>query len=382
MLVGSAFVVFAQAFMIAPILPRLAEVFGVGVGVIGLAVPAYLIPYGVVTLVWGPLADRFGRRPIILVALACFTLLALVTALAPSTGWFIGLRVAAGLGAAGIVPVSLMLIGDLFDYAERGPAIGWLFGGMAAGMAAGSTAGALAEPVVGWRGLFAVVAVGGGLLTLAGTRIIPKRAGVSESVSIRAVAAGYAALLRQPRARRCYAYVAVNAVLQSGIYTWLGVYLHERYGLGPIGIGLALLGYGVPGFAFGPILGRAADRFGRARLIPAGLVLTAVAAAGLALPGSLVVAALLVTLLSMGYDLTQPLLAGIATDLPAARGQAVAFMAVVLFLGFGTGSLLFQAVLPAGFGVAFTIFAASAAVAAAAAVPIFTHERPPASQTA
>ncbi len=70
-LTAAAFLIFGQAFMVAPILPRLAKVFDADVGVVGLSVPAYLVPYGVVTLVWGPAADRFGRRPIILVALAC-----------------------------------------------------------------------------------------------------------------------------------------------------------------------------------------------------------------------------------------------------------------------------------------------------------------------
>ena len=66
LLTAAAFLIFAQAFMIAPILPRLAQVFHTGTGVVGLAVPAYLVPYGVMTLVWGPLSDRVGRRPVII----------------------------------------------------------------------------------------------------------------------------------------------------------------------------------------------------------------------------------------------------------------------------------------------------------------------------
>lgn len=376
-LTAAAFLMFAQAFLVAPILPRLAGVFGVGVGVVGLSVPAYLIPYGVATLVWGPVADRFGRRPVILAALALFTVVAAMTATAPSAGWFIGWRMACGLVASGVVPVSLMLIGDLFDYATRGPAIGWLFGGMAGGMAVGSTAGALGEPAAGWRGLFLAVAVIGAGLVAAGARLIPALPRTAAPARARAVVVGYRALLRQARARRCYYYVGLNAVLHSGIYTWLGLYLHQRFGLGPVGIGLALLGYGIPGFVFGPLIGRAADRRGRARLIPIGLTAAALAALGLALPAPLAIVALMVTLLSLGYDLTQPLLAGIATDLPAQRGLAVAFMAVVLFTGFGTGSLAFQALLVLGFPTAFTVFAAAAAAAALIGIPVFARERPP-----
>lgn len=47
---AAAFLTFAQAFMIAPILPQLAQVFRTNSGTIGLAVPAYLVPYGIMTL--------------------------------------------------------------------------------------------------------------------------------------------------------------------------------------------------------------------------------------------------------------------------------------------------------------------------------------------
>lgn len=197
----------------------------------------------------------------------------------------------------------------------------------------------------------------------------------------RDVVAGYVRLLGLSRARRTYAYVLVNAVLQSGVYTWLGVYLARRYHLGDVGIGLALLGYGVPGFLLGPLIGRVADRRGRARMVPAGLGVGAAAALLLAPPVPVVVAAAAVTLLSLGYDLTQPLLAGIVTQLPAKRGQAMGFNVFTLFVGFGLGSLAFQGLLDAtGFTVALVVFGAGAALGAALAVPLFAGERPAATR--
>jgi predicted MFS family arabinose efflux permease len=373
-LTAAAFLVFAQAFMVAPILPRLGQVFGADVSFVGLAVPGYLIPYGVTTLIWGPVADRFGRRPVIVASLVAFVALSAATATADGPGGFVLWRMATGAGASGIVPVGLALIGDVVPYRGRGRAIGWLFGGMAGGMAVGSTAGALAEPLLGWRGLFLGAALGGVVLVVAAVATIPRRPR-PVAADRPAALGGYLALLRLARARRTYGYVGFNAVLHSGIYTWLGLYLHQRFGLGPVGVGLGLLGYGVPGFLLGPLIGRLADRYGRARLIPTGVAVGALAAFGLAAPAPLVAVAVLVALLSMGYDLTQPLLAGIVTDLPGHRGQAVAFMAVTLFTGFGAGSLLFSALLPLGFSVALSVFGLTALVAAALAVPTFSAER-------
>jgi len=374
-LTGAAFLIFAQAFMIAPILPRLAQVFDSRVGFIGLAVPAYLVPYGVTSLVWGPLADRIGKRRVIIVCLVAFAGLTAATATATGASAFILWRAAAGLAASGIIPVGVALIGDVVPYNKRGHALGWLFGGMAGGMAIGSTAGALAEPVVGWTGLFLIVAAAAASAVVIVARTVPTRPSPVGSEPYRAVVRGYLDLLRDSRARGTYSYVGFNAVLHSGLYTWLGLYLHQRFDLGPTGIGLALLGYGVPGFLLGPVIGRLADRFGRARLIPVGLAIGALIAFGLATPVPLPLVAALVTVLSLGYDLTQPLLAGIVTDLPARHGQAVALMAVTLFSGFGIGSLLFQAALRHGFVVALSIFGAAALLAAALAVPTFAGER-------
>lgn len=153
LLTAAAFVIFAQIFMVAPLIPRLAEVFQVPPGLVGLAVPAYLLPYGAMVLVWGPASEHLGRRPVILGSLAAFTVLVGATALAGSAGAFIGMRLATAIGASGVVPISLALVGDLVPYQRRGHALGWLFGGMAGGIAVGATAEALGEPLIGWSGL-------------------------------------------------------------------------------------------------------------------------------------------------------------------------------------------------------------------------------------
>ena len=120
---------------------------------------------------------------------------------------------------------------------------------MAGGIAVGSTAGALADATIGWPGLFLAVAAGGLLLLLlmVGFRVLPTLPRPVDPGPVRAVLAGYRALLRSRRGRRTYSYVLINAVLHSGVYTWLGLYLQQRFGLGEVAIGVALLGYGIPG---------------------------------------------------------------------------------------------------------------------------------------
>jgi predicted MFS family arabinose efflux permease len=91
-----------------------------------------------------------------------------------------------------------------------------------------------------------------------------------------------------------------------------------------------------------------------------------------------VVATLMVISLSLGYDMTQPLLAGIVTDLSPKRGLAMGLNVFTLFLGFGLGSLLFSGVLQVvGIGTAYLLFGSTALLAALLAGRLFRSETRP-----
>jgi len=377
---AATFLIFFQAYMVAPLIPRLSAVFGASGQTIGLIVPAYLIPYGVSTLFYGLLSDRLGRRRIMLASFAAFIGLTALTATSRSPSQLIFWRLATGLGASGVVPLALAMIGSLFPYEQRGRPLGWLFGAMAGGMAFGSTFGAMLVPFIGWQGVFIGVSLLGAwvLGLLLPYRHLLGEAPQAPSGTLRDLFTSYTALLGPGRGRRTYAFVLLNAVFHSGVFTWLGVYFNRRYGLGEVGIGLALLGYGVPGFLLGPIIGRAADRWGRRWLLPAGIGIAALAASVLVFEVPLWVAALAVTLLSLGYDMTQPLLAGIVTSLGGPRGgQAMGLNVFMLFVGFGLGSLLFGMSLSWGFNAALALFCAVQTVAALIALGAFRSERRP-----
>lgn len=277
------------------------------------------------------------------------------------------------------VPLALVLVGKLFPYEQRGRPLGWLFGAMAGGMAFGSPLGAVLVGYIGWRGLFLLVGAAGGMILLL---FLPYRRMIASIMQptggrLGELLRGYASLLGTPRGQRTYAYVLLNSMFHSGVFTWLGVYLERQYELGPVGIGLALLGYGVPGLLFGPLIGRAADRFGRARLLPIGLGLSTVGAATLLLDFPVIVAPIVAMVLSLGYDMTQPLFAGIVTSLGGKRpGQAMGLNVFTLFVGFGLGSLIFGEVLRFGFGPALATFAMVELTAALLSLRLFRSEIP------
>lgn len=379
MLAAATFIIFFQAYMVAPIIPALATTFGATVQSVGLLVPAYLIPYGIATLVYGLLADRLGVQRVMFASLAAFAALTALTATATSVAQIAIWRLLTGVGASGVVPLALVLVSKLFPYEQRGRPLGWLFGAMAGGMAFGSPLGAMLVPFIGWRGLFLAAGAAGGIVLLL---FLPYRRMIAAAMqpvggTLGDLLRGYLSLLGAARGQRTYGYVLVNSMFHSGVFTWLGVYLERRYGLGPVGIGLALLGYGVPGFLFGPLIGRAADKWGRARLLPIGLALSTLAAAVLLADFPRMLAPVVAMVLSLGYDMTQPLFGGIVTSLGGKRpGQAMGLNVFTLFVGFGLGSLVFGEVLRFGFGAALGTFAVMELTAALCSFWLFRSEMP------
>ena len=115
-LAAATFIIFFQAFMVAPIIPQLAATFAVSPHETGFIVPAYLIPYGAATLAYGLLADRIGIWRIMAASLCAFALLTSLTATAQSITQLAFWRLMTGLGASGVVPLALVLIGRLFPY--------------------------------------------------------------------------------------------------------------------------------------------------------------------------------------------------------------------------------------------------------------------------
>lgn len=377
---AATFLIFFQAFMVAPLIPLLSEELGASVQRIGWIIPAYMLPYGAATLVYGVLSDRRGRRSLILASLVASVVLLAGTATAQSSEQLLAWRVATAVGASAVVPLSLTTVGALFPFEQRGRPLGWLFAAMAGGTAFGSSLGVLAEPLLGWRGLFLAVAVlSAGVLVI----LFPQRRVLGErparpTTSVAGLVAGYRALLGTTRGRRTYGYVLANSTFHSGVYTWLGLYFVERYGLGQVGIALAILGYGIPGFLFGTSIGRAADRFGRGRILPIGLAVGAAGAAALQPTTTAIVGAVAVLVVSLGYDLTQPLFAGIVTNLGGREraGQAMGLNVFLLFSGLGLGSVAFGALLRVGFTAALLAFAAVELGLALLAVRLFRDERP------
>jgi predicted MFS family arabinose efflux permease len=376
-LAAATFLIFFNGYLVAPLIPALASEFHVGIQQMGWVVPAYMLTYGCSTLIYGPLSDRLGRGPVLLTLLFLFAAATAGMPFVTSFPALITMRVVSGLCAGGILPIALALIGDLYPYAELGRPMGWMFGAVAGGVSFGSTFGAWLNPTLGWRREFAVLAGANLIVMLA---VLRERktlnAGGGAKRTLKQVASGYLGIFAMPRAAGTYSLIFFNAVFHSGVFSWLGYYLIQRHSLDDAGIGKALLGYGVPGMFLGPTIGKLADRYGRRRIIPIGFAVAAVCALLLAPSTPLVFAVLVITVLSAGFDMSHPLMAGVVTTLdPARRGQAMGLNAFAVFVGFGIGSIAFQVLMKSGLGAALAVFGVAELAFGFAAIRVFNAER-------
>lgn len=375
---AATFIIFFQLYMVAPLLPSLSVFFNVSEQTIGLIVPAYLIPYGISTLFYGLLADKIGTKKVVLSSLFVFVVLTALTSFSQSVPQLITWRLLTGIGASGVVPMALAWTGRSYSYEERGRPLGWIFGAMAGGGAFGASAGVILESYIGWRMLFLGVSILGVLtwtiLWLAfrnlGDVLMEK-----QKLTLTKVLNGYKALFSGRRGKIAYTYVLLNGIFHAGVFTWLGLYFEESFGLSGASIGFAIIGYGFPGFILGPFIGKLVDKKGRNKLLPIGLAISALSAIILSFNIPLYVATIAVVLLSLGYDLTQPLLAGIITEIGKERtGQAMSLNVFMLFIGFGLGSYLFGLALQLSLLQALTIFSVVQATLSIMAIALFREK--------
>ncbi|NDU71535.1 MFS transporter [Actinomadura sp. DSM 109109] len=133
-------------------LPRIAT--GLGFGAVGVTwvIHAYALSFGGLLLLGGKAADRYGRRPVLLLGLGLFGLASLAGGLAQEPGHLVAARAAQGVGAAALAPAALALLTSAFPSGrERVRAFGIWSAANAAGGALGVLIGGVLTEYAGWR---------------------------------------------------------------------------------------------------------------------------------------------------------------------------------------------------------------------------------------
>lgn len=154
-------------------LPSLARTLEASFAQVQWIVLAYLLAITTLIASAGRLGDQLGRRRVLLVGIALFTLASLCCGLAPGLGWLLAARALQGLGAAVMLALSMALVGDALPKARTGAAMGWLGSMSALGTTLGPALGGLILAGLGWRWMFLVNVPLGLLALLLAWRCLP-----------------------------------------------------------------------------------------------------------------------------------------------------------------------------------------------------------------
>ncbi|MFN6996018.1 MAG: Bcr/CflA family efflux MFS transporter [Aquincola tertiaricarbonis] len=349
-----------------PALPALARGLGAGMPAVQLTMSALILSFGVAQLFWGPVADRYGRKPVLRVALTLFALASLGAALAPSIGVLTVWRAAQGACLAAAVVCARAMVRDLYEPAEGARVMSLAMSGLGVIAFSSPVAGGLLTSAFGWRStLLAVAMFLAGVLVFV-WRVLPETA---RSLDPRALqAASLARTARQVAAHPTFfSWASLTACTYGGLFVVLAsssfVYI-EVLGLTASQYGLALgagsLAYVGGTFACRRLLLRhglaGAVQRGAFFSLAGGLGMAALAAAGVQ---SVAAVLLPQCLYAFGHGIHQPCgQTGAVSPFPQSAGVAAALagfaLALVAFcVGLWLGQALDGTVRPMAYGLGF-----------------------------
>lgn len=144
-----------------PALPALTEDFGASMPAAQLTLSALLLAFGTSQLIWGPLSDRFGRRPILLWGLAAYTLASIASTLAPSMALLIIWRMVQGAAMGAVVMCARAIVRDLYQPTEGARIMSKGLSGLGVLACFSAPLGGLLSELFGWRMALMALAVFG-----------------------------------------------------------------------------------------------------------------------------------------------------------------------------------------------------------------------------
>jgi predicted MFS family arabinose efflux permease len=355
-----------------PLLPLIAEEYGVTAGAASAAVTAFALSYGLLQVVCGPLGDRYGRYRTIAAAALVSAFGSAACAIAPSLDALIAARFVSGATIGAFIPLALAWIGDTVAYERRQPLLARFLVGQMAGVAFGTAAAGWLGEHFGWRAIF--LALAALLLAIAVLLFVEiagnplARRGGAGRGAIRESVKRMPGILLQRRLQGLFATAFTEGMLIFGALAFVAVYLQRRYGLGPGLAGTLVTAYAGGGLLYALLARRAVRRLGERGLVTLGGAALVTGYVALALSPSVVLSTLGIAAVGAGFYMLHTTVQTHVTQVaPEERGSVVALFATFLFLGQASGVWLAAQVLDtAGLAPVFLAAAAGLALLAAA----------------
>ncbi|MEZ4384520.1 MAG: MFS transporter [Nannocystaceae bacterium] len=262
----------SQVLIIAPILPRIGEALAIPEALRGTLITSYTVAQALCALVIGPVSDRVGRRPVLLVGSGAMLVALLLHALPSDYASMVTVRALAGAAGGLLTGVAVAYIGDYFPYSRRGWASGWVMSGFAFGQVLAIPAGTILAAAYGFRApflLFALPMAASFVLVLIGVPQPSTRREAGAGAGVAAALRTYAAMLRTPAIAAASLTFALMFMAMATFAVYLPTWLESQLRATPEEIAAMFMVGGVASVFAGPQMGRLSDRIGRKPMIVA-----------------------------------------------------------------------------------------------------------------
>lgn len=208
---SAAFLAQAGISSYLPAVPAIAHSLPAAEEQVAMAIAVYLVGMALPMLLWGSAGERFGRKRVLLAALAVYALASAAIALAVNVEFFLAMRLIQGLGAGGVAVMARVLVRDAFSGALLAKGLSWLGMTFVIALGLGQFAGSLLQVAFGWEAIFYTLALGAGVLMVVVQRMtVATRIKAAPSVSTWRV---YTQIVRHPP----FLYAALAGGLGYGV---------------------------------------------------------------------------------------------------------------------------------------------------------------------
>jgi DHA1 family bicyclomycin/chloramphenicol resistance-like MFS transporter len=345
--------------MYLPSLPTIASALQTSTAAVQLTLSVFLIGFAAGQVIYGPLADRHGRKPPLIAGLVLFTAASIGCAVAPTIEILVAMRFLQALGASGPIVLARTVVRDLYEGPRAGRELSRMGTIMGFVPAAAPVLGGVMHTVFGWQSTFLFCALFGLIAIAVVVTKLPEtiRSRSQEALSLVGILRGFAVLTRH---RGFLAYMALLSLTYGGLFAYISAssfVLQGVYRLSEFAFGIAFA-IGVLGYIAGTLLAqRIVPRLGLARTIGLGVVF--LAAGGLLMlaavilgPGhpAEIVLPMVVYLIGVGLVMPQTM-ASALQPFPDRAGAASSLLGLVQMLtaatiGIGIGKTLDGGALP------------------------------------
>ncbi len=267
-----------------PAIPATAADLGAAITTSQLTVTIFFAGFAIGQLVWGPLSDRIGRKPGVLVGTVIYVLATVGCALAPDMETLLLLRAVQGFGAGAGSVLGRAIIRDLFDGPQMARMLSLALAAFITAPIVAPTIGALILSFASWRWVYGFLAIYGlAMLALAAVFLEESlKTRNPDALGPAQLLRGFAAVFRDPRSRPWAVVVILGFGTLTVYLTNSSAVLMQGYGMSPSEFGVAFAIVAVCSFAGNMLNSRLVHRLPLVRLIRLAL-LAAIATAALAL---------------------------------------------------------------------------------------------------